>query len=190
MAGNDSKQSIFLAYQETQGFLRRYLRRFYKNPQDIEDAMQEGFLKSFEIEKKQNITTPSAYLFKTIRNFACRDLRKKSRLKIIGIEDIDLPSLTIDRRAIENSLESRQNLSIFCTAADLLPEQCRKAFLLRKVYGFSQKEIAGMMGISVSTVEKHLAKAVRRVIEHMDQHGDDIFSGRTTPEKQTGSRDS
>lgn len=190
MAGNGNKQSIFLAYQETQGFLRKYLRRFYKNPQDIEDAMQEGFLKSFEIEKKQDIKTPAAYLFKTIRNFACRDLRKKSRLKIIGIEDIDLPSLTIDRRAIEDSLESRQNLSIFCAAADRLPTQCRKAFLLRKIYGFSQKEIAGMMGISVSTVEKHLAKAIYRVIEHMDQHGDNIFPDRTTAGKQAKGRDS
>lgn len=170
MTAHEKKQSVFLAYQETQGFLRKYLRRFYSNHQDIEDALQEGFLKSFEIEKKQQITSPSAYLFMTVKNFACRDLKKKSRFSVARIEDIDLHNLTIDRKAIEESLESRQNLSIFCQAVDTLPEQCRKAFLLRKVYGFSQKEIAELMSISVSTVEKHLAKGLSRSMEYMNNH--------------------
>jgi RNA polymerase sigma-70 factor (ECF subfamily) len=41
-----------------------------------------------------------------------------------------------------------------------LPLQCRRAFLLKKVYGLSQKEIAGYLGISESTVEKHVAKGL------------------------------
>lgn len=172
MTTRQKKQSVFLAYQETRGFLRRYLRRFYSNHQDIEDALQEGFLKTFEIEKKQDINSPSAYLFMTVKNFAQRDLKKKSRLKIDGIEDIDAASLSIDREAIEDSLETRQTLSIFCDAADALPEQCRKAFLLRKIYGFSQKEIAELMGISISTVEKHLAKGLQRSMDYMAEQGD------------------
>ena len=171
MSGKGNVQSVFLAYQETNGFLRRYLRRFYNNRQDIEDAMQEGFLKSFEIEKKQKITSPAAYLFMTIRNFACRDLRKKSRLKVLQIEESDLPNLIIDRKTIETSLEVRQSLGLFCDAANQLPDQCRKAFLLRKVYGCSQKEIAEMMKISVSTVEKHLAKGLQRTMKLMAQNG-------------------
>ena len=178
------KQSVFLAYQQTEGFLRKYLRRFYQNPQDIEDALQEGFLKSFEIEKKQQIDSPSAYLFMTVKNFACRDLKKKSLFNVTGIEEIDLNNLTIDRKAIEESLESRQNLSIFCEATDSLPEQCRKAFLLRKVYGFSQKEIAELMNISVSTVEKHLAKGLLRSMEYMNNHGShNSFNKRSSKNK-------
>ncbi len=172
MQRNEKKQSVFLAYQETQGFLRKYLRRFYHSRQDIEDTLQEGFLKSFEIEKKQDILSPSAYLFMTVKNFASRDLKKKSRAKFTRIEEIDLDSLILDRKAIEESLESRQNLSIFYDALNTLPEQCRKAFILRKVYAFSQKEIAELMGISVSTVEKHLAKGLKRSMEYMTQHGD------------------
>ena len=174
MTGRGNKQSVFLAYQETSGFLRKYLRRFYSNRQDIEDAMQEGFLKSFEIEKKQKIDNPSAYLFMTVKNFACRDLKKRSKIKTNGIEEIELSNLTIDRKAVEKSLEVRQSLSLFCQAADTLPEQCRKAFLLRKIYGFSQKEIAGMMDISVSTVEKHLAKGLARSMDYMEKQGSDL----------------
>ncbi|WP_165776848.1 RNA polymerase sigma factor [Paremcibacter congregatus] len=172
MTAQSKKKTVFLAYQETRGFLSSYLRRFYNNRQDIEDAMQEGFLKTFEIEQKQAIDSPSAYLFMTVKNFARRDLKKKSRLKVEGIEDIDDASLSIDRKAIEDSLESRQTLAIFCDAADALPDQCRKAFLLRKIYGFTQKEIAELMGISVSTVEKHLAKGLLRSMEYMAGQGD------------------
>lgn len=188
MTGKGNAQSIFLAYQETNGFLRRYLRRFYDNRQDIEDAMQEGFLKSFEIEKKQKIASPAAYLFMTVRNFACRDLKKKSRLKVVPVENIDLPNLIFDRNTLENSLELRQSLSLFCDAADQLPDQCRKAFLLRKVYGCSQKEIAVMMKISISTVEKHLAKGLRRTMDHMAQNGEGMSFQLSRPRNKDSAR--
>ena len=41
-----------------------------------------------------------------------------------------------------------------------LPPKCRKVMLLRMLEGLSQKEIAARLGIAVSTVEKHLAKAL------------------------------
>ena len=43
-----------------------------------------------------------------------------------------------------------------------LPDRCRQVFTLRKVYGYSQKEIALRLNISENTVEQHLTKAARR----------------------------
>lgn len=168
------KQSVFMAYQETRGFLRKYLRRYYNNAQDIEDAMQEGFLKTFEIEKKQPIKAPAAYLFMVINNFARRDLKKKSQRAHEPIEEIDLTGLSSGMTLVESDLEARQKLGIFCEAVDSLPQQCRKAFLLRKVHGFSHKEIAETMDISVSTVEKHLAKGLQRSVDYMARRGAEI----------------
>lgn len=168
------RQSVFIAYQETRGFLMKYLRRFYNNAQDIEDALQESFLKTFEMEKKQTIDSPAAYLFMTVNNFARRDLKKKSLMPAEPIEEIELSKLFIGMKSVEEGLEARQTLAIFCEAADSLPEQCRKAFLLRKVQGYSQKEIAKSMGVSESTVEKHLAKGLMRSIEFMARRGSDV----------------
>lgn len=173
------KQSVFMAYQETRGFLKNYLRRFYDSSQDIEDALQESFLKSYEIEKKQTIESPAAYLFMTVNNFARRDLKKKSRLRAESIEEIDLTGLSIGMKAVEAGLEARQTLTIFAEAADSLPSQCRKALLLRKIHGFSQKEIAETMGISESTVEKHLAKGLMRSMEFMARRGSDIHQNKS-----------
>lgn len=175
------RQSVFMAYQETRGFLMKYLRRFYNNSHDIEDALQESFLKTFEMEKKQTIDSPAAYLFMTVNNFARRDLKKKSLMPAQPIEEIELSKLFIGMKSVEEGLEARQTLAIFCEAADSLPDQCRKAFLLRKVQGYSQKEIAKTMGVSESTVEKHLAKGLMRSIEFMARRGSEVTLDKKAP---------
>ena len=53
----------------------------------------------------------------------------------------------------------------------LLPVQARRVFVLKKVYGYSQREIAEELGLAQSTVEKHVALAVRRCAEYMSRHG-------------------
>src|SRR3546814_14128368 len=50
-----------------------------------------------------------------------------------------------------------------------LPPKCREAFELKKFQDFSQRRIAEHMGIAESTVEKHLATALRLVSEAMKQ---------------------
>ena len=44
---------------------------------------------------------------------------------------------------------------------DSLPEKCRQAFMLSRSKDLSYKDISGHLGISVSTVEKHISKALK-----------------------------
>jgi len=46
--------------------------------------------------------------------------------------------------------------------ARALPAECRQVFTLRKVYGYSGREIASRLGIPERAVEEHLIQAVRR----------------------------
>ena len=55
----------------------------------------------------------------------------------------------------------------FCEAVRLLPVQARRVFVLKKVYGYSQREIAAELDLAESTVEKHVALAMRRCAEYM-----------------------
>ena len=57
---------------------------------------------------------------------------------------------------LESEAEAQQSLGIYCEAIATLPEKCRRVFLLRKVYGLKQREIAESLGISVRMVEKHM----------------------------------
>ena len=55
---------------------------------------------------------------------------------------------------------AREQLGLRCDAVAALSPQVRRAYLMRKVYGMSYKQIAERLNISNSTVEKHLAKGV------------------------------
>lgn len=59
-------------------------------------------------------------------------------------------------------MNSHQELAMLVKAIQGLPDRCRQVFALRKVYGYSQKEIALRLNISENTVEQHLTKAARR----------------------------
>jgi RNA polymerase sigma-70 factor (ECF subfamily) len=59
----------------------------------------------------------------------------------------------------------------FCRSTRALPRQCRRAFLLRKVYGLSQREVATRLGVTEGTIEKHIAKAMFECVRYMQANG-------------------
>jgi RNA polymerase sigma-70 factor (ECF subfamily) len=85
---------------------------------------------------------------------------------------------------VETQLISRERLALYCGIVSELPSQCRRAFILKKVYGLSQREIAKFLGISENTVEKHIAKGIlvcARKMTELDARGlvDRKLDGRT-----------
>lgn len=142
--------------------LKRFLSRFLSGPHDIEDLAQETYLRAFRAEQEQDIQSPKAFLLRIAKNLALNELARKSRLLTDYIEDSVSQDVIDDGVSPEQSAAARQKLAIFCQAVAELPAQCRRAFLLRKVYGLSHKEIAKELNISVSTVEKHVASGLMR----------------------------
>jgi RNA polymerase sigma-70 factor (ECF subfamily) len=160
------------AYLEHRTFLKRFLSRFLSNPDDIEDVVQETFLRSYNAENKDtDIQSPKAFLFRVARNLALKELGKKSRRITSYIEDLGATEVIDERSSVEDQVAARERLAVFCKAAAALPIQCRRAFLLRKIYGLSQQEISRELNIAVSTVEKHLATGLMRCNAYMAAHG-------------------
>jgi RNA polymerase sigma-70 factor (ECF subfamily) len=71
----------------------------------------------------------------------------------------------------EDQIDSRRRFESFCTAVDRLPPLCRRVFVLRKVYKLSHTEIAEVLGVSHSTIEKHVAKGLLRCRDYLREHG-------------------
>ena len=160
---------LFCAFQENRMVLIGYLRRFTASPQDIEDICQETILRALEAEKSRDIQEPRAFLFGVARNIVRKKLDKESRTIIDFIEDFLSQEYISNEPAIEDQLDSRQRMLSFVDAVLLLPKQCRRVFVLKKVYGYSHKEIARKLGISISTVEKHVATGLKRCSDYMQQ---------------------
>ena len=72
---------------------------------------------------------------------------------------------------LDETIEGLEQFALFCKAVQKLPLQCRRVFILRKVYGLTHKEIAEHLDISVSTIEKHLATGISRCSDYMRSKG-------------------
>lgn len=147
--------------------LKRYLTRWLKRPEDIEDVIQESFLKVLEAGSKGEIHYSNAYLYRTAHNVALNMLSKKSYHVMEYMEDFIGEDVLPDESSVEAEVSGQQRLEQFCKATAQLPEQCRKVLILRKVHGFSRQEAADRLGISISTVEKHLAKGLVRCTDYL-----------------------
>lgn len=152
--------AVSAAFLEHQSFLKKFLSRYLYNQQDIDDVAQETYLRAYQAEQKKDIEQPKAFLFSIARNIALTELTKKTRQIVDTIADLDDLVVTPGEATVENEIEAQQRLGIYCEAVAALPEQCRRAYLLRKIHGLSHKEIAGHMNLTVSSIEKHLSKGV------------------------------
>ena len=139
-------------------------------PRDIEDIVQETYVRVCQVEQKETIKYPRSFLLKTAKNLALDYVKSASNRLNLSINESELEEIV---RGGEGSNETYHNavakeeFALFCEAVRYLPAQCRRAFILKKVYGFSQREIAEYMSISESTVEKHIANGIKRCSYYM-----------------------
>lgn len=158
---------VFGAYQENETRLKRFLRRVISNRHDIEDICQETILRALEAEKSRNIHEPRAFLFGVSKNIVRKKLNRDSNSLIRFIEDFSPREYVSSEPPLEDAIDDQQRMLFFAEALVTLPSQCQRVFIMKKVYGYSHKEIAAQLGISISTVEKHVATGLRRCTDYM-----------------------
>lgn len=148
--------------------LKRYLARYLKKPEDAEDLVQEAFLKVLEAGSKGKIEHPKSYLYRTAHNLMLNSMARKSNKLLSYIEDLADSHVLEEGIPLDEQVSIQKRFELFCHALVELPERCRKVVILRKVYGLSQQQVAQKLNISVSTVEKHLAKGLMRCVIYME----------------------
>ncbi len=134
-------------------------------PKDIEDIVQETYVKVCQVERKEDIKYPYSFLLRTAKNLALdyakrADVRLNQPLDEEMVEEGGQVGAARDDTYVKTT--TNEEFAQFCEAVRWLPAQCRRAFILKKVYGYTQREISEYMGISESTVEKHIANGIKR----------------------------
>lgn len=147
---------VFLSYR-TQ--LRKAVSSIVRSD-DIDDIVQETFIKSYEADLKQNIQYERTYMLRTARNLALNHVSRASERYNVSMDDYETDGNLMGAQ-LETVVESKERFFHFCRATDMLSNEVKRVFILKKVYGLSQKEIASCLGISESMVEKHVAKGLR-----------------------------
>ena len=156
------RTQITKAFLEQQGPLKAFISRFIRRPQDIDDIAQETFIRAFRAEKTAEIQYPKAYIYRVARNLAFETLKKKSNQLTSYIEDSCDQNLLQSDENIEDNMVVIERLERVKAAIVEMPPQCQRVFIMHKVYGFKYKEIAQQLGISVSTVEKHIMTGLKK----------------------------
>lgn len=152
--------------------------------EDVEDIVQETFVKSYEAELKQEIKYARSYMLKTAKNLALNHIAKWDNKYGEPIEDFAQPPVELSSQSTEKEFESKERFMQFCRATDALSEPVKKAFILKKVYGLSQKEIAKKMQLSESTIEKHIAKGLLHCFEYMERIEQNEINTHTHTQKE------
>jgi RNA polymerase sigma factor (sigma-70 family) len=149
--------------------LRRVVSRIVK-PHDIDDILQETFIRACAAADRTDIRHPRSFMLKTAQNLALNHITS-AYSRTTQLEDFSVSDVSLVTATLEAEFESRERFLGFCRAVRGLPPQCRRVFVLRKVYGLSQREIAEYLQISESTVEKHVVKGLLICREAMRETG-------------------
>ncbi|AUW59758.1 hypothetical protein C1T17_18435 [Sphingobium sp. SCG-1] len=150
--------------------LVRHLTRRTGNPETAADLSHDVFEKLSAV--RADIPTPQmarSYLFRMAGNLAIDHRRVEARRTEILtgsqvlFEDVELCPETV--------AVSRDELRQVEAALEELPPKCKQVLLLSRMHGFSHKEIARKLEISVSLVEKYQLRALRHCRERMGTNG-------------------
>ncbi len=155
-------QNVLPLEGEVRNWLRAHVRSLGLS--DIDDIVQEAYAKLWTAELGL-IANPRAYLYRVIRNLVHMRARRARVVSMELMGEIDQLGIISDEPGPDRRFSARQELERLKAVVAELSPQCRKAFELRRFEGLSQRDVAQRMGVSEGTVEKHLAKALGRILK-------------------------
>ena len=141
-----------------------FLKRTHNAP-EVQDLVQQVFLRLAQYRELGDIQNPDGYIFQTAANTlkdhyrhnAVRERFSKEQLAISGAADSDFSP--------ERVLLGRETVAQLAEGLRQLPERTRDVLMLRCFEGLKHAEIARLQGMSVRAVERHMAKA----LAHLNQ---------------------
>jgi RNA polymerase sigma factor (sigma-70 family) len=151
--------------------LRAYMRRAFPIVTDLDNVIQETFVRVLEARRSAPIENVRGYLFATARNQALTMMRRNDIVSIESITEIEALDIKMDEPDVAEKVGLKLEIELLTEAIQALPTRCREVLTLRKIEGLSQRDIAARMGISEHTVEVQVANGMRRCAQFLRDRG-------------------
>lgn len=150
--------------------MKYFAKVYVLSEEEAENIVQDVFTDLWE--RKLLLSVPvnlAAYLFTSVKNKCLNYLRHQTVKREIADQVQEEHRLTM--QASLNSLEAfdhdffseQETQKIINSALDSLSDRCRQIFIMSKIEGKKQKEIAAELNISVNTVETQMGIAYKKL---------------------------
>jgi RNA polymerase sigma-19 factor, ECF subfamily len=140
-----------------------FLKKLLRDEETVKDCMQQCYLKLWEtFATVHDRTEILPLLFTYSRNIAIDTFRKGSRyvhLEALSSRDEELKSL----EAVHVKLETKEEMNALARMIKNLPDRQREVFQMIRMDGCSYRETAATLKLAVSTVEKHMLEANKKL---------------------------
>jgi RNA polymerase sigma factor (sigma-70 family) len=156
-------EELLSAYAE----LRRYLSRRLRNPEDAADVAQSSFERVYTHSLSEAITSPRALLFRTAQNLVVDRVRRTRRQQTDTTPNERLAELADGGPSIDRLADARRQVERLRGIIAELPPRTREIFILHRLEELTYVQVGQRLGISESSVQKHLAKALLYVTQHL-----------------------
>lgn len=143
--------------------LQRFFRRKSVNAADVDDLVQEVFVKMARLETFDEIENPRAYLFQIASNILRDRARRAISRDADRHEEFDDLFHGYEDISPERVLEGKQSLELFKKRLYELPKKTQYVFVLHRYEGLKYREIGATLNMSVSAVEKHMMAALAKL---------------------------
>jgi RNA polymerase sigma factor (sigma-70 family) len=147
--------------------LARFVRRILKRKEEVEDIVQEAFIRLLLAARTSTVVSSKAFLYVSARNLAIDALRSRNRRAAIEVMQYQDDGVVTSATTNGSAHASIQLLEVFRVIDRLTPMR-RHVFVQRRVFGRSYKEISRATDIAVSTLEKYVSEGVNACHELLD----------------------
>ena len=135
---------------------------------EADELVQEAFLKLERYERENEVRSREAFVVTAAVNMAIDRSRRASLKSNVSMDRVDFDAMAGDEVTQDEAMASRARLAHLEAGIATLPQRTQRLLLARRLDGLGFKEIAAQEGLSVSAVEKQVARATLTLMKWMD----------------------
>jgi RNA polymerase sigma factor (sigma-70 family) len=156
--------------------LRSYIKGAFPAMQDVDDVLQESYLRVWKARAAHPIQSAKSFLFRVARNVALDWVRHRRASPIDCVDELSALDVGDDQRGEADAVCMNERIALLAAAIDTLPPRCREIVIFCKLQGRTYREAAAHFDLSEKTVAEHVYRGAQRLGQELSKRGFRDFS--------------
>lgn len=171
------RSEVGIAFRRHDRKLVRWLAQKFGDIETARDIAQSAYLRVWRYAQTQQIDNLQALIFKTAANLAANEFRARKRMQVLKVDSSAasreslVEQVPSEQPSPEAVAVAREEIAASLRAIEALPAQARRAFVLSRFEEKTYREIASMLGVSESSVEKYIIAALKALRAAAEESG-------------------